>query len=105
MDEVEAVERMAGVLDAAVHMRAASLAGVALDHSGGVDDLQLVAVLQHRNVLPWHDGDDGEVCALRLPALGAAAGVVMGDVALDANLDGVVGAFADQGPSSEGPGA
>src|SRR6266550_2426289 len=31
VDEVQAVERMARVLDAAVHMRAADLAGVALD--------------------------------------------------------------------------
>src|SRR5579871_531100 len=105
VNEVEPVERMAGVLDATVHVGPAGLAGMALDDRGGIDDLQLVAILQHGHVLPRHDGDDGEGRALRLPALGAAAGMVMGDVALDADLDRMVGAFADQGPSREGAGA
>src|SRR5437879_11266069 len=42
VDEVEAIERVPLVLDAAVHMRAADLAGVALDRRRRIDDLQLV---------------------------------------------------------------
>src|SRR6266436_7625850 len=41
MDEVEAIERMALVLDAAVHMRPASLAGMPLDRCRSVDDVKL----------------------------------------------------------------
>src|SRR5690348_8594472 len=96
MDEVETIERMVLILDATVHVRAASLAGVTLDHRGGIDDLELVAVLEHGDVLTRHHRDDREGRALRLPALGAAAGVVVRDVALDADLDRVVRAFADQ---------
>src|SRR5262245_22286491 len=96
MDEVEAVERMALVLDAAVHVGAAGLAGVALDHRRGIDDLELVAVLEHGDVLARHHGHDREHRALRFPALGAAAGVVVRHVALDADFDLVIPAFADQ---------
>src|SRR5579859_751977 len=101
MDEVEAIEGMALVLDAAIHMRAADLAGIALDHRGRIDDLQLVAVLEHRHVLTGYHGDDREHRALWLPAFGATAGVIMRHVALDADLDRLVLAFADQGAAAE----
>src|SRR5689334_10308852 len=96
MDEVEAVERMVLVLDAAEHVRPAGLAGVTLDHGRGVDDLELVAVLENSEILARDHSDDREGRALRLPAFGAAAGVVVRDVALDADLDRMVRAFADQ---------
>ena len=96
MDEVQPVERMALVLDAAVHMGAADLAGVTLDRRRASTIAQLVFVLQHRDVFARHHGDDGEGRAVGLPAFGAAAGVVVGDVALDGDLDGAVAAFADQ---------
>src|SRR5262249_992692 len=105
MDEVKTIERVTLVLDAAVHVGTACLASVALDHCGGIDDLQLVAILEHRHVLTGHHRDDRECCASRLPALGAAAGMVVGDVALDADLDRLVLAFADDGPAGENAGA
>src|SRR4029450_10216680 len=48
-----------------------------------------------------HHGDDGEDRALGLPAFGAAAGVVVGDIALDPDLDRPVAAFADQGAAGK----
>src|SRR5581483_6173427 len=96
VNEVQSVERMSLVLDAAIHMRAARLAGVALDGLRGVDDMKLVAVFEHGHGVARHHGDDRERRAVRLPALGAAAGMVMRDVALDADLDRLVLAFADQ---------
>src|SRR5262249_52964537 len=48
---------------------------------------------------------DRECRASRLPALGAAAGMVVGDVTLDADLDRLVLAFADEGPAGEIAGA
>src|SRR6185437_680146 len=101
MDEVETIEGMALVLDAAIHMRAAGLAGIALNYCGRIDDLQLLAVFEHRHVLARHYGDDRENRAFRLPALGAAAGVVVRDVALDADLDRLVLAFADERSAAE----
>ena len=105
MDEIETVERMAFVLDAAVHMRAASLAGVTLDRRRGVDDLELVAVFEHGDVVAGDHGDDRKGGALGLPAFGAAAGVVVGDIALDADLDRPVLAFADQRAAGKAAGA
>src|SRR5262245_54127223 len=96
MDEVEAIERMTGILDAAVHVSSAGVAGAALDHRRWIDDLQLVAILEHRHVLAWHDRDNREGRPFRFPALGAAAGVVVGDVALDADFNRPIRAFADQ---------
>src|ERR1700716_2991037 len=96
MDEVKAVEGMRLVLDAAIHMRAAHLAGISLDRRRAIDDLQLVAVFEHRHIFARHNGDHREGRAVGLPAFGAAAGMVVGDVALDADLDRPVLAFADQ---------
>src|SRR5262249_26617253 len=102
---VEPVEGMALVFDAAIHMRTAALARISLDHRRGVNDLQLVAVFEHRHVLARYDRDDGEGCALRLPAFRAAARMIMRDVALDADLDRPVSAFADQRSAAEVAGA
>src|SRR5512134_2141314 len=101
MDEVEAVERMPGVLDPAVHMRTAGLAGVPLDRRRRVDNLQLVAILEHFHIVARDHGDDGEGCPCGLPALGAAAGVVVGHIALDGDLDRLVRALADEGAAGK----
>src|SRR5258705_9830434 len=87
MDEVEAVERMRLVLDAPVHMGAADLAGVPLDCRRGVDDLKLVAVLKHADAVAWHHRDYEEDRSCGFPAFGAAAGEVVGGIALDAGLE------------------
>src|SRR6266478_3512785 len=55
MNEVEAVERMCLILDAAVHMRAASAASMPLDRRRGVDHAKLVAVLKNGHAVAWHD--------------------------------------------------
>src|SRR5436309_9698822 len=101
MDEIEAVEWMPGVLDPAIHMRTAGLAGMALDRRRRVDNLQLVAVLDHFHIVARDHGDDGEDRPCGLPALGAAAGVVVGNIALDGDLDRPVRAFADQGSTGK----
>lgn len=45
--------------------------------SAGIDDSKLVAVFGDLNVICWRDGYDREGRPLRLPALGAAAGMVI----------------------------
>src|ERR1700716_3283141 len=84
------------VLDAAVHMRSALLAGVSLARRRAIDDLQFIAVFEHRHIFARHNGDHREDCPVGLPAFGAAAGMVVGDIALDADLDRPVLAFAEQ---------
>src|ERR1700739_3702670 len=96
MDEIQTIERMVLVLDATVHMRAADLAGVPLDSLRGIDDVKLVAVFQNGHVISRNHGNHREDRAGWFPALGAATGVIVGDVALDADLDRLVLAFADQ---------
>lgn len=100
VDEVEAAEGV-GLLDAAEEVDAAVTAGVALDDGGGVDDLELVLVGGHGDVLAGEDADDGEEGAGGLPALGAAAGVVVGDVALEVDGDFVGRALALEGAAGE----
>src|SRR3954452_22244830 len=97
MDEVETVERMSLVLDPAEHMRAANPACMALDRRRRIDHMELVTVLQNGDVFARHDRNHGEGRSLRLPAFRTTAGVVVGDVALYADLDWPVLAFADQG--------
>src|SRR5882724_327956 len=101
MNEVQTIEWMPLVLDAAEHMRTASLAGMPLYRRRCIDYLKLVAVFKNGDVFARYDCDDGENGPFRLPAFGAAAGVVVGDVTLDADLDGPILAFADQGSAGE----
>src|SRR6476620_2372822 len=101
MDEVEAVERVSLVLDAAVHVRAAGLAGVPLDSLRGIDDVKLIAIFQNGHVIARNYRHDRESRTGRFPALGAAAGVIVGDIALDVDLNRLVRAFADQGPTGK----
>jgi len=99
MDEVEAVERMPLVLDAAIHMRATGLAGMPLDCRRSIDDVKLVTIFEHLHIVARDDGDDGEGRPVGFPAFGAAAGVVVGDIAYDADLDWLALAFTDEGPA------
>src|ERR1700730_16304876 len=101
MDEVEAVERMPLVLDAAEHVGPANLAGMPLDRCRSVDDVKLVAVLKNAHVVARHNGDHRKDRALRLPAFGAATGMVVGDIPLDADLDRLLLAFADKGATGK----
>src|SRR6218665_276028 len=103
MNEIEIIERVALVLDAAIHMRAAACAGMALDRCGLIDDAQLVAILQNSDVLARYHGHDGEYRTVRLPAFGAAACMIMGDVTFDADFHFAVRAFADQRTAREMP--
>src|SRR5260370_41786926 len=104
MDEIEAVERMRLVLEAAIHGGAADAAGMALNRGGSIDDLELVAVFQLLHIVARNDSNHGEGGAFGFPAFGAAAGVVMRDVAGDGDLDRPVLAFADQGSAGESSG-
>lgn len=83
-------------LDRTVHVHAAFLAGVPLDQGGGIDDGELVAVLQHLDAFCRRDRHDRNGGAFWLPALGATAGVVVGDVALDPDLHRIARALADK---------
>src|SRR5258708_4591531 len=105
MDEVETIERMALVLDAAVHMGTANLASMPLDRRRRVDHAQLIAVLKNGHVVARDDRDHRKGCSFGFPALGATAGVIVGDIALDADLDRLVRALADEGSAGKVAGA
>src|SRR5690606_3767804 len=89
VDEIQTVKGMIPVLDAAIKMYAADVAGVTLNGSLFVYDCELFSMGSDRELVAWHDADDGEQCSSGLPALGAAAGMVVGDLGVDANFDGV----------------
>lgn len=95
MHKVEALEGVV-LLDAAEEVHAAVLAGVALDGGGLVDDGQLGPVGGHGELVAGHDGNHGEERAGGLPALGAAAGVVVEDVGGERHFDGGGAALAVQ---------
>src|SRR3989442_13008617 len=87
---------MALVLDPAVHVHAALLAGMALDGRLGIDDRELVAVRLDAQVVASHDGDLREQRPFGFPALGAAAHVIVRGLPLDRYLDLVLRAVAKQ---------
>lgn len=86
VDEIEAFERVV-FHDSAKEVHAAFFARVALNCGVGVDDVEFGSVLDDFEVVDWDDSDNGEEGSLGLPALGAAAGVVVGDVAGDLDFD------------------
>src|ERR1700737_3323264 len=101
MNEVQAIERMRLVLNAPEHMRAADPACMPLDRCRRIYDFELVAIFQHRHIVARDDGDDSKGRTVRFPAFAAAAGVVVRDIAFDADLDRLVLAFADEGSAGE----
>jgi hypothetical protein len=91
--KVQPFERMVGH-DAAKEMDAAVFACVALDGGGGVDNVQFVGVGGDGELVGGDYANDREEGAGRFPALGAAAGVVVCDVAGQCDFDFVGGALA-----------
>lgn len=91
--EIQAFERVVD-LDAAEQVHAALLARVALDGGVLVDDGQLVAVGDDGDLVARQYADEREDGAAGLPALGAAAEVVVEDVGAELDADFVGGAVA-----------
>jgi hypothetical protein len=100
MDERQSLKRMFAH-DWPIHMHAAFLAGGALDQGSGIDDSELIAILQDFDTFGRSDRHDRKDCTFGLPALRAAAGVIVGDIALDPHLHGIAGALADERPACE----
>jgi hypothetical protein len=96
--DVDKVKTFEGVLllDAAKHVDATVAAGVSLNSSALVDDSELVSIGGDLELVAGDDSNDGEESTLRLPALGAATGVVVSDLTVEGDLNGVGGALASE---------
>src|SRR5271156_3562410 len=92
---------MLGVFDTAEHVGAAGLTYMTLDGLGRIEHAELVAVLRDLDLVFRHDRDHREQYALRSPAQGAAADMVVRDLRADRYLDGLIRALAGQGASRE----
>jgi len=101
VDEIEPVERMLGVFDAAVHVNAASRAGVPLNRCIAVHDLQPVGVLADVELVARHDGDLREQGTCGLPASGTSAHMIVRGLRRDGHLDGIARTFAKERPTRE----
>src|SRR5262249_33122793 len=93
------------VLNPAIHMDAASGASVALNRCRRIDDLKLVAVGCNADFVARNDSDNGEHRARGLPALRAAASVIMSGLGSYRNGYGILAAFALERPALEVLGA
>jgi len=82
-------------------MNAAVLAGMALDRRAFVDDLELFRMRRDLEIGDGDNADDREYRAGRLPALGAATGVVMRDITCNGDFDLVGRAMAMQRAAAE----
>src|SRR6202048_2952543 len=101
MEEVESVQWVARVVDAAVHVHAAFLARVSLDCRVRVHDLQLIFICSYAEIGAWSDRNLREQRASRFPALRAATNVMKGSLALDRHGHLLVGTLARQRTTSE----
>jgi hypothetical protein len=96
--DVDKVKTLEGVLllDAAEHVNTTVAASVSLNSSALVNDGELVSVGGDLDLVAGDDSDDREESTLRLPALGAATGVVVSNLTAEGDLDGVGGALASE---------
>src|SRR5439155_26656728 len=101
MDEVHAVQRVVLVLDASIHVHAATRARVTLDGGAWVHDFQLVRVCSHTELVARRYRNLREQRAGGLPALRAAANVIVGGLGLDRYGNFPVGTFAVQRAACE----
>src|SRR4030095_7729007 len=101
MDEIQAEERMLLVLDASVHVHAATFTGAPFDDRVRIYDRQLVLIGRYTDLVAWHDRDLGESRPRRLPALGAPAHMVVGTLAINRYRHLLVRAVADQRAARE----
>src|SRR5690606_25067907 len=91
--KVEAVERMAGVFNAAVHMNTAIPAGITLDRCGRIDNRQLVAIGGNADTVPAHGGVWSNGCTCGFPAFASAANMVMSRLRGTCTFDRIAGTF------------
>src|SRR5580658_6728101 len=73
MDEIQTIEWMLVILDAAVHVNATSLASVALNRGLGIHHRQLVGILSDAQFVARYHSDHRKQRILGLPALSATA--------------------------------
>src|SRR5262245_16333283 len=99
MDEIQSIKWMIFVLDPTVHVHSAFLAGMPLDGCGSIHHSKLVRVPRHAQLVTRHDSDLCEQCTFRFPTLRAATHVVVGALPLDAHLNSVMSALANQRPA------
>jgi len=67
-------------------MNTALFTSMTLDRGVFVEDVKLVGVGCHFEIRDWDDGDDGEEGASWFPALRAATGVVVEDIARNSDF-------------------
>ena len=92
-----------------IHMNTAFLAGMALNGRRLIDNLQLVGVCSHAQIIFRYDGNlifryDGNLRkkrALRFPALAATTSMVMSTLRSHGNLDRFIVAVAMQKATGE----
>jgi len=82
-------------------MDATSGAGMTPYGRGLVDHAELVAVLEDRHFVAGGNGDNREQSALRLPTFGAAAGMIVGGLGIDAYFDRAFGAVTSEHSTSK----
>jgi len=100
MNEIQAVESMR-LFDPTIHMDITFPARMPLDDSSRIDDCKLRLVRPDGQIVAGNDTDDGEESSGGLPALGAAAGMIVGDVALKAHHNLVRGTATVQSTAGE----
>ena len=96
MNEIKAIKRMAFVLDPAVHVNAAFLAGMTLNGCFGIDDRKFVSVGGYADVVPRNDRNLRKKSACRFPAFRTAANVIVRTLSFDRYFNFVLCAGASQ---------
>jgi hypothetical protein len=94
MNKIESIERVALVLDPAIHVDTALFASMALNGCLGINDREFVSVRLYSDVVARHDGNLREQRPFRFPALRAAAHVIVCALTFDCYLDLVLRAVA-----------
>jgi hypothetical protein len=87
MNKIESVERMALVLDPAIHVDTALGAGMALNGCLGIHNRKLVSVSRDTDVVTRYDSSLREQRPFRFPALSTATYVIVRALPFDRHRD------------------
>lgn len=101
MHEVQAIERMVFIFDAAVHMRMALFASMSLNNRALVDDDQLLSVRDDADFIARNNCSDREFRTCGLPAFAAATGVIVQGLGVNPDFNLIGRTQALQGTARE----
>jgi hypothetical protein len=101
MHEVQPMEWMTGVFYPAKHVHTTVLAGMTLDCSSWVNDMEFVSIRQDADFIFAYNSNQRKQRSLGLPTFATTTNMIVGSLPINPDFNWISGTFTLQGPSGE----